>query len=110
MIVAERKPIAKIIEMVTPYPRVLVVGCGTCVAVCLAGGEKEVQILAEELRLKAHADGRKQTIDEVTLTRQCDKEYLEVIAHRAKDYDALLSTACGAGVQYLAAAADCLTY
>lgn len=102
MIVAERKPIAKIVEMVSPYPRVLVVGCGTCVAVCLAGGEKEVQILAQELRLKAQADGRKQTFDEVTLSRQCDREYLEIIAGRINEYDALLSSACGAGVQFLA--------
>jgi len=102
MIVAERKPIAKIAEMVAPYRKVLVVGCGTCVAVCLAGGEKEVQILSEELRLKARASGRDQIFDEVTLTRQCDKEYLELVASRVKDYDALLSTACGAGVQFLA--------
>lgn len=102
MIVAERKPIAKIEEMVAPYPRVLMVGCGTCVAVCLAGGDKEVQILAEELRLKARAEGRDQVFDEVTLTRQCDREYLDLIAARVDDYDALLSTACGAGVQYLA--------
>jgi ferredoxin len=102
MIVAERKPIEKIEEMVAPYPKVLVVGCGTCVAVCLAGGDKEVQILAEELRLKARAEGRDQVFDEVTLTRQCDREYLDLIAARVDDYDALLSTACGAGVQYLA--------
>ncbi len=102
MIVAERKPIEKIEQMVAPYPRVLVVGCGTCVAVCLAGGDKEVQILAEELRLKARGEGRDQVFDEVTLTRQCDREYLDLIAARVDDYDALLSTACGAGVQFLA--------
>ncbi len=108
MIVAERKPIAKIVEMVAPYAKVLVVGCGSCVAVCLAGGEKEVQILAQELRLKVRSDGRNQAIDEVTLTRQCDKEYLEIIAARVKNYDVLLSTACGAGVQFLAECYDSL--
>jgi ferredoxin len=102
MIVAERKPIGKIEEMVAPYKRVLVVGCGTCVAVCLAGGEKEVQILAAQLRLKARHAGREQHFDEVTLTRQCDTEYLDQIADRVGGYDAMLSTACGAGVQFLA--------
>lgn len=102
MIVAERKPIEKIEEMVAPYKRVLVVGCGTCVAVCLAGGEKEVQILAAQLRLKARHAGREQLFDEATLTRQCDLEYLDQIADRVGGYDAMLSTACGAGVQFLA--------
>ena len=45
---------------------------------------------------------RSQRFDEVTLTRQCDWEYLDQIADRAGDYDAVLSTACGAGVQFLA--------
>ena len=38
MIIAERKPFKEIKALVTPYRRVLTIGCGTCVAVCLAGG------------------------------------------------------------------------
>ena len=102
MIVAERKPIEKIEQMLEPYEKVLMVGCGMCVAVCMAGGEKEVQILAEQLRLKAKAGGRSIRIDEVTLTRQCDLEYLDQIEKVIDNYDAVMSTACGAGVQYLA--------
>ena len=102
MIVAERKPIEKIEALVAPYKRVQIAGCGTCMAVCLAGGEKEVQILAAELRLKAREAGRSQHFDEVTVTRQCDREYLDQIADRVGDFDAILSTACGAGVQFLA--------
>mgnify|MGYP005860548319 CR=1 FL=1 len=48
MITAERKPLAEIKQMLAPYGRVLLVGCGTCVTVCFAGGEKEVGILAAE--------------------------------------------------------------
>jgi len=103
MIVAERKPIEQIQEMIGDFKKVLVVGCGTCVAVCMAGGEKEVEILAEELRLWRKLNGEDgYTYDEVTLTRQCDKEYLEEIRDRIGDYDAVISTACGAGVQFLA--------
>ena len=101
MIVGERKPIETIQQMLEPYENILVVGCGMCVAVCMAGGEKEVQVLAEQLRMKAKADNRKVKIDEVTLTRQCDKEYLDQIEKYVGDYDAILSTACGAGVQFL---------
>ncbi|MGB8426131.1 MAG: hypothetical protein WCD88_10135 [Desulfobacterales bacterium] len=51
MIVAKRKPFEEIKEMLKPYRKVLNVGCGTCVSVCLAGGEKEVAVLNTELEM-----------------------------------------------------------
>jgi ferredoxin len=38
MIVAKRKPFDEIMEMLADHKKSRVVGCGTCVAVCLAGG------------------------------------------------------------------------
>ena len=102
MIVAERKPFDEILKLVAPYQRILLVGCGTCVAVCMAGGEKEVEILATELRMRAEMEGRSLHVDEITLTRQCDAEYLDQIEKVARNYDAIVSLACGAGVQHLA--------
>jgi ferredoxin len=102
MIVAQRKSFEQIAQMLEPFERVLIVGCGTCVAVCMAGGEKEVEILAAELRMHAKKQGRKLLVDEITVTRQCDKEYLEPLARYIDQYDAVLSLACGAGVQFLA--------
>lgn len=102
MIVAERKSLEDIRDMIRGARKVLVVGCGTCVAVCMAGGEKEVEILASQLRLKTRLEGDPVQIDEATLTRQCDREYLDSLADRVDAYDLLLSTACGAGVQFLA--------
>jgi len=102
MIVAERKPFEEIKAMLSGYPRVLVVGCGTCVAVCLAGGEKEVGVLGAQLRIAAKMAGNGVQIDETTLERQCDREFMEPLAKDIGRYDALLSTACGAGVQLLA--------
>ena len=56
MIVAQRKPFDEIRGLLGGYKKVLTVGCGTCVAVCLAGGEKEVGILNSELKLAAKVD------------------------------------------------------
>ena len=102
MIVAERKPLDQIEAMIEGFEKVLIAGCGTCVAVCMSGGEKQVELLAAELRMKAKLAGKNRRIDEITVTRQCDKEYLDPLAKHIDDYDAIISTACGAGVQFLA--------
>ncbi len=102
MIVAERKPLDQIEAMIEGFERILIAGCGTCVAVSMSGGEKEVEELAAQLRMKGKLENKQRTIDEITVTRQCDKEYLEQLARYMDDYDAVLSTACGAGVQFLA--------
>lgn len=102
MIVAERKTLDQIEAMIEGFDKILVVGCGTCVAVCMAGGEKEVELLSAELRMRGKAEGKQRTIDEITITRQCDKEYLECLAKHVDNYDAVLSMGCGAGVQFVA--------
>ena len=102
MIVAERKSLEEIEAMVEGMQKILVVGCGTCVAVCMAGGEKEVELLAAQLRMKGKLEGKPRIVDEITVTRQCDKEYLEPLAKYIDEYEAVISTACGAGVQFLA--------
>jgi len=102
MIVAKQKPIEEIIESVDPYNRILVVGCNECVTVCEAGGKKEVAVLAASLRMYFMNQGRDIQIDEVTLERQCDREYLEEIRNRMDQYDAVISLACGVGVQFMA--------
>ena len=102
MIVAERKSLEEIEAMIEGFHKILVVGCGTCVAVCMAGGEKEVELLAAQLRMKGKLEDKQRTVDEITVTRQCDKEYLEPLAKYIDEYDAVISTGCGAGVQFLA--------
>ena len=84
MIVAERKPFAEIEAMLAPYKKVLIAGCGTCVAVCLTGGEKEVGLLAAELSIASQIKGKPLAISECTVERQCDKEFLEELKDRWK--------------------------
>jgi ferredoxin len=102
MIVADRKPIEEIIEEVKDYNSILIAGCNECVTVCEAGGKKEVGVLASALRMYFMNQGKDVKIDEVTLERQCDHEYLEEIRNRIDQYDAVLSLACGVGVQFMA--------
>lgn len=102
MIVAKNKPVEEIIEEVKDFERVLLVGCNECVTVCEAGGKKEVAVLASALRMYFMNQGKDMKIDEVTLERQCDHEYLEEIRNTVDQYDAILSLACGVGVQFMA--------
>ena len=102
MIVAERKPIDEIIGFVGDCKKILLVGCNECVTVCYAGGKKEVEILASALKMAFMKDGKELEIEEVTLERQCDHEYLEEIRNIIDQYDAVISLACGVGVQFMA--------
>ncbi len=95
MIVAEQKPVGEIQEFLQDHERVLVLGCGTCVTVCNAGGEREVATLASILRLSTGKE-----IAEATIERQCDAEFFDDL--EIGDRDAILSMACGAGVQLTA--------
>jgi len=102
MIVADKKPIEEIIEEIKDYKKILILGCNECVTVCEAGGKKEVGILASALRMYFLNEGKEVTIDERTLERQCDHEYLEEIRDIIDGYDAVVSLACGVGVQFTA--------
>jgi ferredoxin len=102
MIVAKRKPFDEILQLVKGHKKVLVVGCGTCVAVCLAGGEKEVAVLTTELDMGRKLANNPVALGSITLERQCDREYLAQLDGMVKDYDALISMACGVGIQFLA--------
>ena len=102
MIVAKKKPIEEIIEEVKDYKKILILGCNECVTVCEAGGKKEVAVLASALRMYFMNQGKDIKIEEVTLERQCDHEYLEEIRNIIDQYEAVISLACGVGVQFMA--------
>lgn len=94
MIVAEQKPIEEIQGFLAGHKSVLVLGCGTCVTVCLAGGEMEVATLASVLRMANNID-----VAENTIERQCDAEFFDAVKQQVESSDAILSMACGVGVQ-----------
>jgi len=100
MITAVQKPFAEIQAMVQGHSNLLVLGCGTCVTVCMAGGEKEAGILASTLRLANREKGIRMQIVEQTIERQCDREFFDAVRDKVEAADAVLSLACGVGVQF----------
>lgn len=102
MIIASRKNVADLRDQLKPYKKILIVGCGTCVTVCQAGGEKEVGVLGSALRMAFRINGDPKEVHEITIERQCENEFIHELAPTAVDADAIVSMACGAGVQALA--------
>jgi ferredoxin len=109
MIVGKMKPFEEILSSIEGFKSILIVGCGSCVSVCLTGGDREAKALARELSNPDLFDHSVPTLRVETFQRQCErdlvKEYLQIPA----DTDAVLSLACGAGVQTLSAAFEKLT-
>jgi ferredoxin len=102
MIIAEQKPLSELKTLLGSAQNVLVVGCGTCVTVCFAGGAREAAIVASSLRMASKLDGGPQEVRDVTVQRQCEWEYLDQIAEQVQDVDIILSLGCGIGVQAIA--------
>ncbi|MFQ5827331.1 MAG: methylenetetrahydrofolate reductase C-terminal domain-containing protein [Dehalococcoidia bacterium] len=99
MIKAQHKPLDEIVQMIADYRRVLILGCETCVAVCFAGGSKEVALLASTLRLR---DGGGKEFLEESVKRQCELEFIDEQKELIESADAVVSIACGVGMNVMA--------
>jgi ferredoxin len=102
MIVASPKPVSELKTLLEGHDKVLFVGCGTCVTVCLAGGEREVGLAAYAMRMARKLAGKPIAIEQVTIERQCENEFIKDIAPAVERNELVVSFACGAGVQALA--------
>ena len=102
MIVGDLKPLEEIVAAIKEYKQILVLGCGSCVTVCLSGGEKEAQQLGHELSKIQHFEGRPPKLEVGSILRQCERDLVLEYQEIPPGTDAVLSLACGAGVQTLA--------
>lgn len=102
MIIAEQKSLDEIKTLIGNSEKVLVLGCGTCVTVCFAGGEREAAIMASSLRMATKLEGKSNAITDITVQRQCEWEYLDQVAEQIGEADVVLSLGCGIGVQAIA--------
>lgn len=102
MIVAELKPIDEIADSIGRFRRVAVVACGGCVSVCLTGGTRNAETLTRDLSHPRHYRSVPPSFEVMTIQRQCEKDFVKAYLAVPQETDAILSLACGAGVQTLA--------
>jgi ferredoxin len=102
MIVAEQKPLEEILKSIEGYDDIAIAACGTCVTVCMAGGENEALKLKSAIELESKEKGKSIKVTVVTPKRQCDMEFLEEVLDDIEGVQAVLSLGCGAGVQFMA--------
>ena len=96
MIIAERKPLTEVLSMLDGSRSIVVLGCRSCTAICLAGGEKEAKEVAEALSLHSELKDKGWEVTAVTVERACEKEFLEPLAGFS---GTVVSVACGVGAQ-----------
>ena len=102
MIVGDIKPVEEIVASISEYKNILLMGCGACVSVSLSGGDREAVMLAAELGRKVHWGREKPPrITTETIMRQCELDMIQAYHRIPKGTQAILSLACGAGVQQL---------
>ncbi len=106
MIVGNLKPLDEIVASISDYKNVFVVGCGGCVSVCLTGGDREAHGLARELAHIRHYEKTPPCLSVDTIERQCEPDFLQSFLKIPEGTDAVLTLACGAGVQTMASVFD----
>ncbi len=99
MIVADRKPIDEILDSIKDYKKIILMGCGGCVTICFSGGSKAVELLSSQIKIARKKQGNPIEIIELTPERQCEYEFIDEYKKQLKDVEAVLSIACGVGVQ-----------
>jgi len=101
MIVTAQKPLDEILDVLSPYSNILIAGCDGCTQP--PRGLREAETLSELIGLAGRLRGRDFRIKVTTVAKQCDS-YLTVttLKSQTEDVEAVLSLACGLGVQTIA--------
>lgn len=108
MIVGNLKPLDEIVSSIADFRHVHVMGCGGCVSVCLTGGDREAHALARELDHIRFYKNQPPAFSVDTIERQCEPDFLKAFVNIPEKTDAVLTLACGAGVQTMAAVFESL--
>ena len=101
MIVTTQKPLDEILDFISPYKNILIVGCDGCTQP--PRGIKEAETLSQLLELAGKLRNKDFAFNTTTAAKQCDS-YLDtsILKPKMEGVEAILSLACGIGVQELA--------
>ena len=100
MIVTVQKPLDEIFDSLSSYTRILVAGCDGCTQP--PRGLREAEALSRLLELGARTRGKKLDLKVTTHPKQCDSYLVaDMLEPQTEDVEAVLSLACGVGVQTL---------
>jgi len=102
VIFAEWKPVDELVQKLAGRKKILLVGCATCVAECAGGGEREVAEMAPLLSIGLKQAGTDAEVITATLEKQCEYEFVDELHEKMDGVDAVVSLACGIGVQAVA--------
>ena len=98
MIITEQKPLNEILEILKPYKKIFLIGCGECATVCKTGGEAEVAQMKKALE----ENGKVVTgfaIPQAPCIAAQIKTELAKNMKALRESQAILVLACGLGVQ-----------
>ena len=102
MIVTTQKPLDEILSVLSPYKKLLVIGCDGCTQP--PRGLREAKTISKLLELGGKLGGKTFTFHVATHAKQCDSHLVEsMVTSDLDDVDAVITLACGIGVQTLAA-------
>ena len=101
MIVTTQKPLDEVLDYISPYSRISIVGCDGCTQP--PRGLREAKTLSQLLELGGKLRGKDFAIKAATLPKQCDSYLVASTLKPLLDgAETALSLACGIGVQTLA--------
>jgi len=95
VIITTKKNIEDVLEMLKPYNKIFVGGCGTCSTSCMTGGEEQVNEMVEILGDRAVAGHVFEEPCDIRLVKRDLKE----VKDKIEEAEAILELCCGAGAQ-----------
>ena len=101
MIVTTQKPLDEILDSISPYSNILIAGCDGCTQP--PRGLRESKTLSQLLELGGRLRDKNFIFKVITVVKQCDSFLAaSMLKPQVDGVEAVLSLACGAGVQTVA--------
>jgi hypothetical protein len=101
MIVTTLKPLDEIMDFISPYKNIMIIGCDGCTQPPRA--IKEAGTLSQLLELAGKQKNKEFNFKIITIAKQCDSYLVtSILEPQTEGVEAILSLACGIGVQEIA--------